>query len=198
MFLSQNNTVLLEANLTELFESILLEVLANGPKISNHSYLYLLELLTSYGVESQTESEKIEEQMLSERLLEAIVAEEKREKVKSLKSLAETSLIKVGFFSPSLKRKIVGIRYHIDIGVMAYSHLYSTTKKPAYEEASERFSDYADILSGVREKINLSQGSGSDLMDLFEWFSETGSKKASQKLIDQGVSLISSKKTLNQ
>lgn len=197
--MSQDDTVLLEANLTELFEPILLEVLDSHEfKISNHSYLYLLELLTSYGIRDPEESEKVERQMLSERLLKAIGSTEKREKAKSLRSLAETSLIKVGFFSSSLKRKIVGVRYHIDIGVMAYSHLYSATKEPAYEEASERFPDYADILSGVREKLNLSKESGSDLIGLFEWFSETGSKRAEEKLIDHGVSLTSPKKASNQ
>ena len=197
--MSQDDTVLLEANLTELFEPILLEVLDSQEfKISNHSYLYLLELLTSYGTRNSEEYEKAERQMLSERLLKAIGSTEKREKTKSLRSLAETSLIKVGFFSSSLKRKIIGVRYHIDIGVMAYSHLYSTTKEPTYEEASERFPDYAEILSGVREKLNISKESSSDLIDLFEWFSETGSKRAEEKLIDQGISLISSKKTSNQ
>lgn len=197
--MSRNDTVLLEANLTELFEPILLEVLDTHEfKISNHSYLYLLELLTSYGIRKHGESDKTEKQMLSERLLEALGAQEKREKAKSLRSLAETSLIKVGFFSSSLKRKIVGVRYHIDIGVMAYSHLYSTTKEPAYEEASARFPDYADILSGVREKLNLSKDSSSDIIGLFEWFSETGSKTAKEKLIDQGVPITSSKKASNQ
>ena len=191
--------VLLEANLTELFEPILLEVLESSDlKISNHSYLYLLELLSSYGMRDPNESEHLEKQMLSERLLKAIGLNEKREKAKSLKSLAETSLIRVGFFSSSLKRKIVGVRYHIDIGAMAYSHLYSTTKEPAFEEASERFPEYADILSGVHEKINISKDSNGDLISLFEWFKETGSKRAEEKLIDKGVPVSSSKKASSQ
>jgi hypothetical protein len=197
--LSRDDTLLLEANLTELFEPILLEVLDEVEfKISNHSYLYLLELLTSYGIREPQGPDRSEEQMLSERLLKAIGSTEKREKAKSLRSLAETSLIKVGFFSSSLKRKIVGVRYHMDIGVMAYSHLYSTTKEPTYEEASERFPDYADILSGVRERLNLSKEPNSDIIGAFEWYRETGSKKAEEELIKKGVPLTSSKKASNQ
>lgn len=195
--MSQNNTLLLEANLAELFEPILLDVIDKTEiEVSNHSYLYLLELISSYGLK-ESDDEK-EQQMLSERLLSALSSKEKREKTKSLRSLAEASLIKVGFFSSSLKRKLVGIRYHIDIGAMAYSHLFSETKEPAFEEASEKFPDYADILSGVREKLNLSSKSSADLLSLFDFYSATGSKNAKDELIKQGISLSQVKKASNQ
>lgn len=197
--MSQNDSLLLEGNLTQLFEPILLEVINKADlKISNHSYLYLLELISSYGVKTSIEESKEEDKMLSERLLKALGSKEKREKTKSLRSLAENSLIKVGFFSSSLKRKLVGVKYHIDIGVMAYSHLYTTTKDPAFEEASERFPDYADLLSGVREKLNLSKNKEADVFTLFEYYKETGSKVAEEKLLNNGVNIVAPKKASNQ
>ena len=194
--MSQNEPEILTSSLADLFEPILLEVINDSEvDLNNYSYLYLLKLLTSYCFKIE---ETHENEMLSERLFNALKLKEKGPKARSLKNLAESSLISVGFFSPFLKRKLVGVRYHIDIGITAYSHLYQTTKKPVFEDVSERFPFYVEILSSVKEKLNLSNDRNLDLLHLFELFNETGSEKAKKLLIENGVSISSSKKNSKQ
>lgn len=198
--MSQNEALVLNSNLTELFDPILKDVLqSQSVNISNHSYVYLLNLLESYAlIGLKEEADAHQDKMLSERLLLALQIDERHRQEKSLKSLGENALFRVGFFSSSLKRKIAGIKFHIDIGRTAYSHLFNATRKPAYEEFSERFHDYADILSGVRERVNMTSDKSADILTLSDWFSETGSKEAEKKLIENGVSIGQIKKASNQ
>jgi len=198
--LSQNEALVLSSNLTELFDPILKEVLqSQSVSISNHSYVYLLNLLESYAlIDFEENSEAYKNKMLSERLLLALQIDERYKQEKSLKTLGENVLFRVGFFSSSLKRKIAGVKFHIDIGRSAYTHLYNSTGKPAYEEFSDRFHDYADILSGVCERLNMSTDKSADILSLSDWYSETGSNEAKKKLIENGVSLSEIKKASNQ
>lgn len=198
--MSNNEDLVLDSNLTELFDPILKEVIqTQSVTVSNDGYVYLLSLLESYALTGLNEDvESHQDKMLSERLLLALQIEERHRQEKSLKSLGENVLFRVGFFSSSLKRKIAGIKFHIDIGRTAYSHLFSFTKKPTYEEFSSRFHDYADILNGVREKVNMNSDKSADILTLSDWFSETGSSEAKKKLIENGVSVEQIKKASNQ
>lgn len=198
--MSENEALVLSSNLTELFDPILKDVLqSQSVNISNHSYVYLLNLLESYAlIGLNEENHDHQNKMLSERLLLALQIEERQRQEKSLKSLGENVLFRVGFFSSSLKRKIAGIKFHIDIGRTAYSHLFNATQKPTYEEFSERFHDYADILRGVRERVNMASDKSADIISLSDWFSETGSGEAQRKLIEKGVAVGQIKKASNQ
>ena len=93
-----------------------------------------------------------------------------------------------GFFSDSLKRKLVDVDYYATIGGFAYSALSryeSDTFSPVFAELAENFAAFVDVLTEVSERTSCT--SNSDLLRLYEKWLKTGSPRSGQLLVEQGV-----------
>jgi hypothetical protein len=106
----------------------------------------------------------------------------------SLKQIGDVSLFISGFFSDSLRRKLVDVDYYVNIGGVAYGTLSrreTDTLSPVFAELAENFVSFVDVLSEVSERSSC--GSNSDLLRLYERWLKTGSVRSGQLLVQRGV-----------
>lgn len=106
----------------------------------------------------------------------------------SLRQIGDDSLFISGFFSDSLRRKLVDVDYYVSIGGVAYTALsrYETDAfSPVFAELADNFVGFVDVLSEVSERSY--RGSNRDLLRLYEKWLRTGSRRSGQLLVEQGV-----------
>lgn len=105
-----------------------------------------------------------------------------------LRQVGDVSLFISGFFSESLKRKLVDLDYYIAMGGYAYEEL--SRQEPLhvsriFAELSEKFSAFVDVLSEVSERSGIS--SNTDLLRLYEKWVRTGSRRDGDRLVERGI-----------
>ena len=106
----------------------------------------------------------------------------------SLKQIGDASLFISGFFSDSLRGKLVDVDYYVNVGGSAYnalSRFEDDTFSPVFAELARRFVEFADVLSEVSERSACS--SNGDLLRLYERWLRTGSPRSGQLLVERGV-----------
>jgi hypothetical protein len=106
----------------------------------------------------------------------------------SLKEIGDLSLFISGFFSDSLRRKLVDIDYYASIGGYAYTALSrfdSAGFSPVFAELAEKFMGFVDVLSEVSERTSCT--SNTDVLRLYEKWLKTGSAHSGQLLVERGV-----------
>lgn len=115
------------------------------------------------------------------------------ERTRLLQKLGDTALFIAGVFADSLNRKLVDVDYYIAMGGNAYSTVsdilrgayHNGTTKLLFEELTEKFTAFVDVLNEVSEKSNLS--SNGDILRLYEIWMRTGSKRAEAQLRRKGI-----------
>jgi hypothetical protein len=106
----------------------------------------------------------------------------------SLREIGDVSLFVSGFFSDSLRRKLVDVDYYVSIGGWAYnalSRVDSDTLSPVFGELAEKFVGFVDVLSEVSERTSCA--SNADLLRLYEKWLKTRSPRSGQLLVERGV-----------
>ena len=106
----------------------------------------------------------------------------------SLKQIGDLSLFISGFFSDSLRRKLVDVDYYVSIGGFAYNALSrheTATFSPVFAELAEKFVDFVDVLSDVSERTSCA--SNLDLLRIYEKWLKTRSRRSGQLLVERGV-----------
>ena len=119
-----------------------------------------------------------------------------RQQRMSLRQIGDMSLFVSGFFSDSLRRKLVDVDYYVNIGGYAYNALSrqeSDALAPVFAELADKFIAFVDVLSEVSERSSCS--SNSDLLRLYERWLKTGSSHSGQLLVERGVVPNASLKT---
>jgi hypothetical protein len=106
----------------------------------------------------------------------------------TLKEIGDASLCVSGFFSDSLRRKLVDVDYYVTIGGQAYNALSryeSDAFSPVFAELADKFAAFVDVLSEVSERTSCT--SNTDLLRLYERWLRTGSRRSGQLLLERGV-----------
>ena len=106
----------------------------------------------------------------------------------ALRQIGDRSLFLSGFFSDSLKRKLVDVDYYVSIGGFAYPALRVTKPtqlSPVFAELADKFARFVDVLSEVSERTSCT--SNTDLLRLYEKWLKTGSRRSGQLLAERGV-----------
>jgi hypothetical protein len=106
----------------------------------------------------------------------------------ALRRVGDVSLFVSGYFSDSLRRKIVDLDYYVAVGGYAYGSLGrrdDETFAGVFAELSQKFVGFVDVLSEVSERSGLS--SNTDLLRLYEKWLRTGSRRNGQLLVEQGI-----------
>jgi hypothetical protein len=106
----------------------------------------------------------------------------------TLKEIGDASLFISGFFSDSLRRKLVDVDYYVAIGGQAYnalSRFESDAFSPVFAELADKFATFVDVLNEVSERAWCT--SNTDLLRLYERWLRTGSRRSGQLLIERGV-----------
>lgn len=106
----------------------------------------------------------------------------------ALQRLGDVCLMVTGFFSESLKRKIVDIDYYFGMGGAAYWQLARGGPGfdiPLYKELATRFKTFSDLLGEMSERSGLQ--SNGDLLRLYERWLYTGSDRLKDVLSEHGI-----------
>lgn len=110
------------------------------------------------------------------------------------KEIGDSSLYISGFFSDSLKRKIVDIDYYITMGSTAYNYLATLTKDrkatlyTLYSELSKKFKTFVDIFTEVSERCLIT--SRQDILRIYERWIKIKSKRNEELLRALGITLL--------
>lgn len=104
-----------------------------------------------------------------------------------LKHVGDASLFISGFFSDSLRRGVVDVDYYVSLGGYAYRSLVSAddSLSPIFEELSEKFVAFVDVLSDVSARTSLTNDA--DLLRLYEKWVRTGSRRNGDLLVENGI-----------
>ncbi len=105
-----------------------------------------------------------------------------------LRRVGDAALFISGFFSDSLRRKVVDVDYYIALGGYAYgqlSRLSDTVLAPVFAELADKFVTFVDILAEVSERSAI--GSNLDLLRLYEKWLRTGSRRDGARLAARGI-----------
>jgi hypothetical protein len=104
-----------------------------------------------------------------------------------LKQVGDASLFISGFFSDSLRRSLVDVDYYVSLGGYAYRSLVSSddTLSPIFEELSDKFVSFVDVLSDVSARTSLTNDA--DLLRLYEKWVRTGSRRNGDLLVENGI-----------
>jgi hypothetical protein len=147
---------------------------------------YVVQLLASFA-ERPAATDQDDSAPLAFRLAQALEAGGTQRRA-TLKQIGDLSLFTSGFFSDSLRTKLVDVDYYVSIGGWAYSALSrieTDTFSPVFAELGEKFVGFVDVLSEVSERTSCS--SNLDLLRLYEKWLKTGSPRSGQLLVERGV-----------
>ena len=104
-----------------------------------------------------------------------------------LKQVGDASLFISGFFSDSLRRSLVDVDYYVSLGGYAYRSLVTSddTLSPIFEELSDNFISFVDVLSEVSARTSLTNDA--DILRLYEKWVRTGSRRNGDLLAEKGI-----------
>jgi hypothetical protein len=128
-----------------------------------------------------------DDQPLALRLVHALESGGARQRA-TLREIGDVSLFISGFFSDSLRRKVVDLDYYMHIGGYAYTALSrheADTFSPVFAELADKFVDFVDVLSEVSERSACA--SNTDLLRLYERWLKIGSPRSGRLLIERGL-----------
>jgi len=152
---------------------------------TEHVEYYLVNLLAVFAQElNQVDSP------LAILFLDSMNTPDAPKRYRQLKQLGDFALLVSGYFSDSLKRKLVDIDYYIGLGSNAYQALSSisiniSAFQQTFEELGDQFPRYVDVLSEISE--NSGMQNNSDLLRLYEKYLKTGSERLKTKLQEAGI-----------
>ena len=197
-----NETLITNTSIKEYFHDTVSEAIANQQiNASAETVYYLVNLLTLFSRSDQLfdkTEEGIDIKPLALIYADAINEPRVVERTRLLKKLGDTALFIAGVFADSLNRKLVDVDYYIAMGGTAYSSVsetmrgmyYNGAAKQLFNELTEKFTEFVDVLGEVSEKSNLS--SNADIMRLYEIWIRTGSKRAAGQLRRLGIEPVKS------
>ena len=105
-----------------------------------------------------------------------------------LRNLGDFSLFTSGYFSDSLRRRLVDVDYYVSMGEYAYASLGRRDEDAfgdVFADLARRFVAFTDVLSDVSEQTGAS--SHVDVLRLYEKWLRTGSPRDGQRLADRGI-----------
>ena len=169
----------------EYFKELVEGALARqGIVVGELTSFYVVQLLAGF---LQRRADNEPEEPLALRLARALEAGGVSQRT-SLRQIGDDSLFISGFFSDSLRRKLVDVDYYVSIGGVAYTTLSrqgTDAFSPVFAELADKFVGFVDVLSEVSERSY--RGSNRDLLRLYEKWLRTGSRRSGQLLVEQGV-----------
>ena len=168
------------------FKTLVDEAIAHQRLAANEltSY-YVVQLLARFIERSAERGE--DEEPLALQLAQAIERGGLRQRA-GLKQIGDVSLFVAGFFSDSLRRKLVDVDYYASIGGYAYhalSRAESDRFSLVFAELADKFVGFVDVLNEVSERTSCS--SNADLLRLYEKWLKTRSPRSGQLLVERGV-----------
>lgn len=190
--MSDHTQVLTTANIRSYFqESVVGAMQAQGMQARGETVVYLINLLSHFARADRFYEWTPDGYTLRPLAMiygEALYAENEEARNQALRRLGDIALFIAGLFADSLQRQGVDIDYYIAMGGNAYGYLSdrhsSRAHRPVFEELSQQFTGFVDVLSQVNEReTNKDQ----EILRWYEKWIKTGSKRSAQRLRSLGV-----------
>ena len=105
-----------------------------------------------------------------------------------LRNLGDFSLFTSGYFSDSLRRRVVDVDYYVSMGEYAYGSLSrrdTDALGEVFGELARKFVIYMDVLADVSERTGTIRQP--DVLRLYERWLRTGSPRDGQRLVEHGL-----------
>lgn len=155
--------------------------------------VYLVNLLNQFMSTEKLYVRNSEGMMRDEPLAllvkEALEAREPHAQSALFRHVGDISLYTAGFFQDSLNRKSVDVDYYIDMGGTAYQQaafrVDEDIMKAVYQELSEKFGAFVDVLAEVSDKTSFR--TEKDLLRIYELWVRTRSERAAKALQEAGI-----------
>jgi hypothetical protein len=154
--------------------------------VSPPAAFYVVNLLTAFARAAPTGGEPFDTEALGIRLARALQAGG-RSRRQDLQHVGDTSLFVAGFFSDSLRRRLVDVDYYAFVGGRAYSSLgeLDDVRAEIFAELADHFVWFVDILADVSARTSVA--SDQDLLRLYEKWLLTGSRRSGELLAERGI-----------
>ncbi len=173
-------------SVSEFFHEALSSAIRNqGVDTSEMTEFYLVNLLCDYA------KTPLDDTPLALKLTEAKTALPE-ERARQLRTVGDQSLYVSGFFSDSLRRRLVDVDYYIHLGGSAYLQLAHMAPRgttahfgEVYRELAGKFPRYVDVLAEISSGSAITSESG--VVELYERWLRTRSEWLERKLRAQGV-----------
>lgn len=202
--------VIQQQNLRHFFQESVNQALKNqNLRAQEYTVVYLVNLLTSFSrsenlFEIEPTSGGLALKPLAGFYKDAINAGSEFERDLALQRMGDIALFIAGIFSQSLQNKIVDIDYYVNMGGHAYSYLADVKQRrlnaaplsEIFSELADKFVGFVDVLGEIGEGMQAPNDAG--LLRLYEVWLRTGSKRAQNQLLKQGMQLSMDQGFLNK
>lgn len=180
---------------TELFRELLGEALAKARvPVSESTEFYLVNLLTTFVDARRLPGPAGVSTTLVELLASALECRRERQ-LKAFRELGDFALFVSGFFSESLNRRAVDVDYYVATGGRAYGQASRLAANlptgEVFDDLSRHFVAFMDVIGDVGEKSQITGKSDTLLLQFYDRYLRTGSKRARRKLEEAGLIPIS-------
>jgi hypothetical protein len=156
--------------------------------VSDEAAHYLVALLADAvrPDKSGAAASMLDDRPLAVRLADAL-QQERADKPRRLRELADATLLVSGFFAERLEHERVAPRYYHALGGFAYRTLEVAggPLSATFRDLAVRFALYADVLLEVGHRTELTRSGR--LLRLFEQWQRSGHAVTERLLIEQGV-----------
>lgn len=161
--MSQSSKLVLESSLQVFFYDHLQEFNKKFlTPLPNETIYYSSLVMDSFGESTKLFEQvdgKSKDKILGVKLLEASQLPRQKQKL-IYRDIAETSLLICGYFSDSLNRKIIDIKYYEDLGKIAYLRLNSITPEAYnvplfYSLMAQSFSEVVLLMNLMSKKYSV-------------------------------------------
>lgn len=194
---TNSGNIITQASLQEyFFDSVNAAVKNQNIDTSGEIIVYLVNLLTTFSRSEDLfhyDEDGVSLKPLALMYADALSETAPSQRLRILQRLGDTALFISGVFSDSLNYKLVDVDYYIAMGGTAYATVSDSLRhtrrnaaaQPVYEELTDKFVDFVDVLSEVTE--NRSVVSDHDIMRLYEVWLRTGNRRTESILKKLGI-----------
>jgi hypothetical protein len=182
------------ADLREYFTLEIRSVIEKHQISAKETSIFYLASLLSRNIETEQffkmgADGKPSDTLLTELYLQYLQAKDEEKRV-ILQRLGDLCLMVSGYFSESIRRKVVDIGFYFGMGGSAYYSLSTMVKekepKETFDELSNKFQSFSNVLGEMSERSGVQ--SNKDVLRLYERWIATGSDRLKNLLNEKGIS----------
>lgn len=163
---------------------------ANQLKTQPETEFYLVHLLNRFMT-----AEQLTREPLAFLWKDALEAVDVLKQASLFRNIGDVSLYLAGFFQESLNRKWVDVDYYVEMGGGAYAQAATLAEhaadgapfKTVYQELSDKFPRFVDVLAEVSDRTTPGPRSEADLLRMYDLWVNTRSERAAKVLQEAGI-----------
>jgi hypothetical protein len=179
------SSLVLGSSLKEFFRLVVGEAVRRQKvTLAEVTEFYLVNLLSEFA-----EAEKLFGSEPLAVLYHKALQQEREEKIRTLRRLGDLSLYTAGFFKESLKDRVVGPDYYIQMGGSAYAQVAQLSAASSfaavYWELHQKFSALTEVLEEIAARGQCATAQGQ--VRVFEAFNDRKDEHLERVLVDVGL-----------